>query len=211
MKVKVKVSQSSNSLGPRGLYSPWTSLGQNTGVGSLFLLQGTVPTQGLNPGLPHCRQILYQLSHKGSPSVEGDAFTGSFLRSSPSSDSLCGKDHSEEWLEGTGKHSLVPGWGSVIRTGPSTPRDSPNSASCPTSPLDPMGTWGIPKETPPHLFRRWGGWDLRSFELFSGPGSLGPIRIGTAWSFVLLEEWDPVDGTWGLRSSCLGARAWQWG
>jgi len=35
-------------------------------VGSLFLLQGIFPTQGSNPGLPHCRQILYQLSHKGS-------------------------------------------------------------------------------------------------------------------------------------------------
>ena len=31
-----------------------------------FLLQGIIPTQGLNPGLPHCRRILYQLSHKGS-------------------------------------------------------------------------------------------------------------------------------------------------
>ena len=38
-----------------------------TGVGSLSLLQGIFPTQGLNPGLPHCRQILYQLSHKRSP------------------------------------------------------------------------------------------------------------------------------------------------
>ena len=38
-------------------------------VGSLSLLQGIFPTQGLNPGLPHCRQILYQLSHKGSPRI----------------------------------------------------------------------------------------------------------------------------------------------
>ena len=44
--------------------SPWNSPGQNTDVGSLFLLQGIFPTQGSNPGLPHCRQILYQLSHK---------------------------------------------------------------------------------------------------------------------------------------------------
>ena len=49
-----------------GLYSPWDSLGQNTGLGSLSLLQGIFPTQRSNPGLPHCRQILYQLSHKGS-------------------------------------------------------------------------------------------------------------------------------------------------
>ena len=36
------------------------------------LLQGIFPTQGLNPGLPHCRRILYQLSHKGSPSICGE-------------------------------------------------------------------------------------------------------------------------------------------
>ena len=47
--------------------SQWNSPGQNTGVGSLSLLQGIFPTQGLNPGLPHCWQILDQLSHKGSP------------------------------------------------------------------------------------------------------------------------------------------------
>ena len=49
------------------LYSPWNSPGQNTRVGSLSLLQGIFPTQGSNPGLLHCRQILYQLSHEGSP------------------------------------------------------------------------------------------------------------------------------------------------
>ena len=59
----------SDSSWPHGLYSPWNSPGQNTGVGSLSLLQGIFPTQGLNPGLPHCRQILYQLSHKGSPRI----------------------------------------------------------------------------------------------------------------------------------------------
>ena len=42
--------------------TPWTV--QNTGVGSLSLLQGIFPTQGLNPGLPYCRQILYQLSYQ---------------------------------------------------------------------------------------------------------------------------------------------------
>ena len=47
--------------------SPWNSPGQNTRVGSLSLLQGIFPTQGSNPGLPHCRRILYQLSHLGSP------------------------------------------------------------------------------------------------------------------------------------------------
>ena len=47
----------SDSLQTHGLYSPWNSLGQNTGVGSLFLLQGIFPIQGSNPGLPHWRQI----------------------------------------------------------------------------------------------------------------------------------------------------------
>ena len=51
----------SDSLRPRGLFSSWNSPGQNTGVGSLFLLQGIFPTQGSNTGLPHCRWILYQL------------------------------------------------------------------------------------------------------------------------------------------------------
>ena len=41
---------------------------KNTGVGCQALLQGIFPTQGSNPGLPHCRQILYCLSHQGSPS-----------------------------------------------------------------------------------------------------------------------------------------------
>ena len=54
------------SLRPHGIKSPWDSLGQNTGVGSHSLLQGIFPTQGLNPGLPLCRMILYQMSHQGS-------------------------------------------------------------------------------------------------------------------------------------------------
>ena len=45
------------------------SPGKNAGVGCHALLQGIFPTQGSNPGLPHCRQILYQLSHKGSPRI----------------------------------------------------------------------------------------------------------------------------------------------
>ena len=51
----------SSFLWPYWLYSPWNSPGQNTGVGSLSLLQGIFPTQGSNPSLPPCRQILYQL------------------------------------------------------------------------------------------------------------------------------------------------------
>ena len=57
-----------NFLQPHGL-SPWNSPGQNTGVGSSSLLQGIFPTQRSNPGLPHCRQIHYKLSHKGRPRI----------------------------------------------------------------------------------------------------------------------------------------------
>ena len=74
--------------------SPWTcsppgppvhgkSPGKNTGVGCHALLQGILPTQGLNTGLPHCRRILYHLSHQGSPfsiklyqQGEGEALRG---------------------------------------------------------------------------------------------------------------------------------------
>ena len=70
---EVKWSESllvvSNSLQSHGLYSQCNSPGQNTGVGSLSLRQGIFPTQGSNPGLPHCRWILYQLSHKGSRGI----------------------------------------------------------------------------------------------------------------------------------------------
>ena len=59
----------SDSLWPHGLYPtrllpPWDFSGKNTGVGCHFLLQEIFPTQGLNPGLPHCRQTLYHLSHR---------------------------------------------------------------------------------------------------------------------------------------------------
>ena len=72
-KVQVKVAQSCPTL------RPWNSPGQSTGVGSRSLLQGIFPTQGSNPGLLHCRWILYQLSHREArylgntaPSKKGD-------------------------------------------------------------------------------------------------------------------------------------------
>ena len=69
--VKVKVTQSCPTLcdSMDCTVRSWNSPGQNTEVGSLFLLQGIFPTQRSNPGLPHCRQILYQLSHQGSPRI----------------------------------------------------------------------------------------------------------------------------------------------
>ena len=71
---QVKWSRSvvSNSFWPHGLYPtgflrPWDFPGKSTEVGCHFFLQGNFPTQGSNPGLLHCRQTLYRLSHKGSP------------------------------------------------------------------------------------------------------------------------------------------------
>ena len=62
----------SSSLQPHGLWPtrllcPWNSPGKNTGAGCHFLLQGIFPTQRLNLGLLHCRQIVYHLNHQGSP------------------------------------------------------------------------------------------------------------------------------------------------
>ena len=75
MKVKVLVILSCSTLcDPMDCSLPGSciygdSLGKTTGVGCHPLLQGIFTTQGLNPGLLHCRQILYHLSHQGSPSA----------------------------------------------------------------------------------------------------------------------------------------------
>ena len=68
----VSCSVLSNSLGSHGLQPtrrlcPWNSPGKNTGVGNHSLLQGIFPTQGSNPGLLLCRQILQRLSHQRGP------------------------------------------------------------------------------------------------------------------------------------------------
>ena len=62
------------------LLHPWDFQGKSTGVGCHFLLQGIFPTQGSNPGLSHCRQTLYRLSHQGSP--EADNFLKFFFLTS---------------------------------------------------------------------------------------------------------------------------------
>ena len=59
--------------------TPWNSLGQNTGVGSLSLLQGIFPTQGPNPGLPHCRQILYSWATREAQVQEEENYASPFL------------------------------------------------------------------------------------------------------------------------------------
>ena len=58
------------------LLRPWDSPGKSTGVGCHFLLQGIFPTQGLNPGLLHYRQILYYLGHQESPQIDHGSVHG---------------------------------------------------------------------------------------------------------------------------------------
>ena len=71
---------------------PWNFPAQDTGVGSRSLLQGIFPTQGSNPGDPHHRRILYQLSHKGSPRMlEWVAYPFSSRSSQPRISCVAGK------------------------------------------------------------------------------------------------------------------------
>ena len=65
----MKVTQSCPTLWDPKDYTAYGILQAGTLVVSLSLLQGIFPTQGLNPGLPHCRWILYQLSHQGGPRI----------------------------------------------------------------------------------------------------------------------------------------------
>ena len=60
-------SLQSHGLQPTKLLCPWDFSGKDIGVVCYFLLKGIFPTKRLNPGLLHCRQILYQLSSQGSP------------------------------------------------------------------------------------------------------------------------------------------------
>ena len=62
-------------LQPTRLLHPWDFPGNSPGVDCHFLLQGIFPTQGSNPGHPHCRQTLYHLSHQGSPNDYSNALS----------------------------------------------------------------------------------------------------------------------------------------
>ena len=109
----------SDSLWPHVLYSPWNSPGQSTGVGSLSFLQGIFPTQGSNPGLLHCRRILYQLNNEGSPRIlEWVAYP--FSRGSPQSKNrtrvscIAGRFSlwigKIPWRRGSSTHSNILAW-----------------------------------------------------------------------------------------------------
>ena len=101
------------------LHSPWNSPGQNTGVGSLSLLQRIFPTQGSNSGLLHYRQILYQLSYKGCPRIlEWVAYPSSRGSSQPRNRTrvscIAGRFFTnwvirEALIAGVGCHLLLPG------------------------------------------------------------------------------------------------------
>ena len=83
----------SDSLWPHGLQparllGPWESPGKTTGVVCKALLQGIFPTQGLNPGFSHCKQILHHLSYKGSPVKGSVQFSSVQFSLSVVSDSL---------------------------------------------------------------------------------------------------------------------------
>ena len=85
----------SDSLWPHGLYPnrilrPWDFPGKNTGAGCHFLLQGIFLTQGSNLGFLHCRQLLYHLSHQGSPSSQRYGFSSSHVW-------MWELDHKENW------------------------------------------------------------------------------------------------------------------
>ena len=68
--ISVSHSVVSNSLQPHGLYSPWNSPGQNTGVGSLSLLQGIFPTQGVKPRSPAMQVDSLPAEPQGKPQNE---------------------------------------------------------------------------------------------------------------------------------------------
>ena len=105
------VAQSCPTLCDDVQYSPWNSPGKNTGMGCHALLQGIFPTQGSNPGLPHCRWILYLLSHQGSPYPPANAGD----------------------IRDTG---LIPGLG----RSPGEGHDNPLQYSCLENPMD-RGAW----------------------------------------------------------------------
>ena len=94
----------SDSLGPHRLYSSWNSPGQNTGVGSLSLLQWIFLSQVSNWGLLHCRRILYQLSYQGSPYFDKSCTLGGFP----------GRPVVKTWPSYAGGACLIPGCGTKI-------------------------------------------------------------------------------------------------
>ena len=82
-----------HGLQPTRLLHPWDFPGKSTGVGCHFLLQKIFPTQGLNPGLPHCKQMLYRLSDQVSPQCGRPGYIQTWVHIA-----LCRT--SRDWLSG---------------------------------------------------------------------------------------------------------------
>ena len=141
---EVKVSQSGPTLLLCGLYSPWDSPGQNTGVDSHSLLQGIFPTQESNPGLPQVshRQILYHLSHWGNLKQDGRSLTLSLFDSPRSSEHHSFQEHlpcgsaGKESTCNVGDLGLIPGLGRF----PGEGNGNPLQYSYLETPID-RGAW----------------------------------------------------------------------
>ena len=104
---KSEVAQSCPTLRSRGLQSarllcPWDFPDKYTRVGYHLLLQGIFPTHGLNPGLLHCRQILYHLSHQGSPMT----LKVLFKQGDMNQNCIIGHTHCE-YQDGTSSYTLI--------------------------------------------------------------------------------------------------------
>ena len=143
------VSNSLRPFGPPGSSVHGDSPGKNTGVGCHALLQGLFPTQGSNPGLLHCRWILYQLSHKGSPQLgeehgnkEGPLHGPEwvavilFLGAAVNPEGFPGGSNSKESACNAGHLGLIPGWG----RSPGEENGTPLQYSCLDNPMD-RGAW----------------------------------------------------------------------
>ena len=98
-----------HGLKPSRLLYPWNSPGKNTGVSSHSLLQGIFPTQELGPGLLHCRQILYHLSHHGIPSLSTESESHSVVSDSLWPHGLHSPWNSPGQNTTVGRHSHIQG------------------------------------------------------------------------------------------------------
>ena len=158
------------SLRPHGLYRPWNSPGQNTGI---------FPTQGLNPGLPHCRQILHQLIHKGSACFwksAGTLFVFTWVQSFTGfPDGSAGKNPPAN----AGEAGLIPGLG----RSPGGGNGNPLQYSCLGNPMD-RGAW---LATVHGVLKSWAGatkQQHRVLQFTKHPNV--PINQGTRADYALI-------------------------
>ena len=161
----MKVAQSCSTL-----CDPKASPGQNTGGGSLSLLQGIFPTQGLNPSFPHFRQILYLLSHQGSPRKLEWVDYPFFRRSS----------QPRNWnLVSCTAGRFFTCW--AMREAHVATAAAKSLQSCPTlcNPID-----GSPPGSPSPGFSRQEHWSGSVMSKFFPPHGLLPTRLFCPWDFL---------------------------